>query len=75
MVKNLSPREIEVLKEIVKGSTNLAIAQKLFVSLATAQAHVSSISRKLNAINRVEAAVKGVELLKELEQEEKVEIL
>lgn len=71
---NLSPREVQVLKEIVDGSTNLKIAKKLYISLATAKAHVSSIFRKLDVANRVEAAVKGVEILRNLEEKQKQEI-
>ena len=69
IIKNLSQRELQVLKAIIKGSTNDAIAKQLYVSLATVKAHVSSIFRKLETTNRVLAAVKGVEILKNLEQQ------
>lgn len=70
IIKNLSPRELQVLKSIINGSTNETIAKSLYVSLATVKAHVSSIFRKLETTNRVRAAVIGVEILKELEQQQ-----
>ena len=69
IIKNLSQRELQVLKAIIKGFTNDAIAKQLYVSLATVKAHVSSIFRKLETTNRVRAAVIGLELLKNPEQE------
>ena len=59
----LSSKELEVLKELVKGATNKVISARLFISLSTVKVHISSIFRKLNAQNRVDAAVKGVYLL------------
>ena len=70
IIKKLSPREMQVLREIIKGSTNLAISKQLYVSLATVKAHVSSIFRKLETTNRVRAAVLGVEILRNLEQQQ-----
>lgn len=67
MIESLSPRELEVLKQIIEGATNLIIAKKLYISVATAKAHVSSIYRKMNVNNRVVAAVKGAFMLKDLE--------
>lgn len=72
MLESLSPRELEVLKQIIEGATNLIIAKKLYISVATTKAHVSSIFRKLNVNNRVVAAVKGAFLLKDLEEKKKL---
>ena len=51
----LSAREIDVLQSINLGLSNTAIASNLFISLPTVKTHVSSILRKLDADNRVQA--------------------
>ena len=51
----LSAREIDVLHSINLGLSNDAIALNLFISVSTVKTHVSSILRKLNASNRVQA--------------------
>ena len=51
----LTAREIDVLQSISHGSSNAAIATNLFISVPTVKSHVSSILRKLNADNRVQA--------------------
>ena len=51
----LSAREIDVLQLINLGSSNGAIATNLFISVSTVKTHVSSILRKLDAENRVQA--------------------
>jgi DNA-binding NarL/FixJ family response regulator len=51
----LSAREIDVLQSINLGLSNEAIARNLFISVSTVKTHVSSILRKLNASNRVQA--------------------
>ena len=51
----LTAREIDVLQSISHGSSNAVIATNLFISVPTVKSHVSSILRKLNADNRVQA--------------------
>ena len=51
----LSAREIDVLHSINHGLTNAAIATQLYISVSTVKTHVSSILRKLDADNRVQA--------------------
>ncbi len=53
----LSPRELEVLHLIVDGLSNQQIAEKLFISLATAKTHVRNILNKLAVDDRTQAAV------------------
>jgi DNA-binding NarL/FixJ family response regulator len=53
----LSPRELEVLKLIVEGLSNQAIADNLIISLATAKSHVRNILNKLAVDDRTQAAV------------------
>ena len=52
----LSPRELEVLRLLAAGRSNLEIAEELFVSRGTVRTHVSSILAKLDAKSRTEAA-------------------
>ena len=53
----LTDREMEVLALIVDGLSNPEIAQKLFITRATAKAHVHSILQKLYVDDRTQAAV------------------
>lgn len=50
----LSKREIEVLPLIAKGYGNKEIAQKLFISVKTVEAHKAKIMSKLNLKSRPE---------------------
>jgi DNA-binding NarL/FixJ family response regulator len=51
----LTPREIEVLRQIAKGNANKVIAENLVISEETVKAHVRSILAKLNANDRTHA--------------------
>lgn len=53
----LSDRERDVLALIGLGLSNVAIAERLFLSVPTVKEHVSAILLKLDAENRVQAAV------------------
>ena len=53
----LSPREMEILECIAKGSSNKEIARELKISDQTVKNHITSILRKLNVNDRTEAAV------------------
>ena len=55
--RSLSEREIEVVREIARGRTNLEIGAQLFISLSTVKSHVSTIQTKLGLRNRTEIAV------------------
>ena len=63
MNKDLSTEEIAILVELMKGLSNNDIAQKLYMSVGTLKSRLSEIFRKLNAHNRVEAAIKGLFIL------------
>ncbi len=52
---DLTDREMEVLELLVEGLNNREIAERLFVSRATAKAHVSHILDKMGVSNRAEA--------------------
>ena len=51
----LTPREMEVLRLMVAGLPNKAIASSLNRSIDTAKAHVKAIMLKLAAASRLEA--------------------
>jgi DNA-binding NarL/FixJ family response regulator len=56
----LSGREAQVLRLLAEGMNNAEIARELFISRETVKKHVSSIFAKLQADNRVQAAVYAV---------------
>lgn len=58
----LTPREIRILEFMTEGYDNNEIASKIYVSIHTVKAHVSTIIKKLNAKNRTEAACKAVRI-------------
>ena len=51
----LTSREREVLIAVAAGSSNIEIAEELFVGAATVKSHVSSILTKLGLSNRAQA--------------------
>ena len=55
-MRELSPRELEVLQLIGAGLTNRQIAERLYISPKTASIHVSHILTKLDVPRRVHAA-------------------
>ncbi len=57
---NLSLREQEVLKLLVKGYSNPKIAETLSISESTVKAHVGKIFDKLGVSNRIEAVVLAI---------------
>ncbi len=61
-VEPLTAREVEVLRLVALGRSNSQIASELFVTVGTVKSHLHTISGKLGAANRVEAAVRGREL-------------
>jgi len=55
--KALTDRELEVLRLVVEGETDAAIAEKLHVSLRTVKTHIQSMRSKTGFRNRTELAV------------------
>lgn len=59
-IESLSVREKEVLRLVVDGKDNAAIAKELFISPYTVKNHISNILLKLHVENRLQAAVCAV---------------
>jgi DNA-binding NarL/FixJ family response regulator len=59
--KSLTPRELDVLKWVVKGKTNQEIGMELGISQKTVEKHLESVFAKLKVTSRVEAAVLAVQ--------------
>ena len=54
---DLSNRELGILRCLVEGDPNKIIARKLGITEATVKIHVKGILRKLQVLNRTQAAV------------------
>lgn len=56
-IASLSPRELDVLRGIVRGASNKEIARDHGIAEATVKIHVQHVLRKLEVSSRVHAAV------------------
>ena len=56
LISRLSPREMDVLRELAVGATNDEIAQRLFLSSNTVKHHIHNIFDKLSVETRQAAA-------------------
>lgn len=61
IAEKLSNRESEILHCLVDGSSNKAIARRLEITESTVKVHMKSLLRKINAANRTQAAIWGME--------------
>jgi len=59
-MEGLTGRELEVLQMVGRGLTNKEVAQRLFISDRTVQAHLSNIFSKLQVTSRTEAVMYGI---------------
>lgn len=55
----LSPRELEVLDQLVAGHANKVIARNLSISPNTVKTHVTRLFEKLEAANRTQAVARA----------------
>jgi DNA-binding NarL/FixJ family response regulator len=60
MLPTLTERELEVLRLVVRGSSNPQIADELCISINTVKVHLRNILEKLQVKNRAEAAALAV---------------
>lgn len=61
LLKDLTPRELEVLEAIAEGLSNAELAHRFFLSEATVKTHVRRILTKLHLRDRVQAVVYAYE--------------
>ncbi len=75
-VEALTPREREVLQLIAEGYTNQGIANELYISVKTVEAHKAHIMAKLHARNRTDliryAIRKGIVRLESAEEAQRL---
>jgi len=57
---SLSPREFQVLREIVAGRSNKEIIASLKISEATVKMHIANMLTKLGVLDRTQAAIEAV---------------
>lgn len=55
--KGLSQRETQILRCLIGGDSNKIIASGLGITEATVKVHLKSLLRKINAVNRTQAAI------------------
>ena len=60
-VEELTPREFDVLEQIVHGKSNKEIATELDVSEATVKTHINSLLGKLGVTDRTQAATAAIQ--------------
>ncbi len=60
LVRQLTPRELEVLRLLAQGKTSAVLADELGIQRNTVRTHVQSIFAKLNVHSRLEAAAFAV---------------
>ena len=58
--EQLTPREVEILRQMAGGNRNRDIAEKLFIAEETVKAHLKHILEKLQANDRTQAVSIGV---------------
>ena len=56
VIGKLTPTELQVLRQLIGGSTTKEIAAELVVAISTVDRHITHIYAKLGARNRAEAA-------------------
>lgn len=68
---DLTPRELEVLREVALGHNNTQVAERLDISEATVRSHIANLMSKLNLRDRAHVTVfalkRGLVTLEEVE--------
>ena len=71
LAKPLAPRETQVLRLVVRGQTNPEIARNLLISTSSVKKYLHRAIEKLGVSDRVQAAVRAVELDLLFEEQER----
>jgi len=58
--EELTPRELDVLEQIVNGKSNKEIGTELDISEATVKTHINSLLAKLGVTDRTQAATAAI---------------
>jgi len=61
-IEALTEREVEVLQCVARGSSNRAIADELFISVATVKTHLIHVFQKLQVDDRTAAVTTALDL-------------
>jgi two-component system nitrate/nitrite response regulator NarL len=56
-IRGVSPREQDILRSLVTGASNKAIANRLGITEATVKVHLKTLLRKIDVNNRTQAAI------------------
>ena len=56
-LSDLTPRELEILRLVIAGLTNKAIANEIYISEKTVEFHLDNIYNKLSVRTRLMASV------------------
>jgi two-component system nitrate/nitrite response regulator NarL len=56
-IRGISPREQDILQQLVSGASNKAIANRLGITEATVKVHLKTLLRKIDVNNRTQAAI------------------
>lgn len=59
-VHGLSAREQQILACLINGQSNKVIASRLNISVSTVKVHLKGVLKKINARNRTQAAIWGI---------------
>ncbi len=57
----LTPREKEVLETSAESSSRAEVAEKLYISKHTVQAHLANIYYKMGVHSKIEAVIRALE--------------
>ena len=58
---DLTPRELEILRLVLEGRTNKAIAAEIFISEKTVEFHLDNIYTKIGVRTRVMAGIWAIQ--------------
>jgi len=56
-ISDLTPRELEILRLVIAGKTNKAIAKEIYISAKTVEFHLENIYRKLGVRTRLTVGI------------------